>query len=340
MAKEKELTVNDVISELEKKWGKGIIVDRSVVEVKDSLTSGNIAIDYVLGGGYPKGRIIEVIGKESSSKTSLALHAVAEAQKEGIVTAYLDSENSLDPTYAEALGVDFEKMYLSQPDYGEQALEIVNTMVESGKFGLIVVDSVSALVPKAELEGDMGQAHMGLQARLMSQALRKLTGVINKSKCIVIFINQYRQTIGGYGPTNVGSGGNALKFYASIRIETARLKTNENKEEAYSNDIRIKVIKNKVAPPYRKATVEIEFGKGYNNTGSLVDLAEKYGYVNKGGAWYTYKGQKYQGKKSIIEFLNNNQEDYKYLEEKVKQDMFPKTEPKRKIVNEEVLAEE
>jgi recombination protein RecA len=291
------------------------------------IPSGSILLDEALGiGGYPKGRIIEVYGPESSGKTTLALHAIAEAQKLGGIAAFVDAEHALDPVYAKGLGVNIDELWVSQPDTGEQALEITENLVRSGAVDIIVVDSVAALTPQAEIQGEMGDAHMGLQARLMSQALRKLTGTIGKSKTILIFINQIRMKIGVmFGNPETTTGGNALKFYASVRIEVRKIETLEKGDnDAIGNKVRVKVVKNKVAPPFRKVELEIIFGKGLSASGSLLDAAVKYELIDKKGAWYSYGEEKVgQGRDNAKLYLENNPELAANLEKKLREIMFP-----------------
>jgi recombination protein RecA len=309
---DKEKALEAALSQIEKAFGKGSVMKLgqkgSVVET-EVISSGSIGLDMALGvGGFPKGRIIEIFGPESSGKTTLALHAVAEAQKNGGTCAYIDAEHALDPAYAKNLGVDVEAMIVSQPDTGEQALEIADTLVRSGAIDILVVDSVAALVPKAEIEGEMGDSHMGLQARLMSQALRKLTSTVSKSKCIMIFINQIRMKIGVFfGNPETTTGGNALKFYASVRIDIRRSGTLKEKEQAVGNQVKVKVVKNKVAPPFKVVDFDIIYGEGISKNGELLDIGVKIGAVEKSGAWYAFDGQKLgQGKEASRQFLKDN----------------------------------
>jgi recombination protein RecA len=309
---DKEKALEAALSQIEKAFGKGSVMKLgqkgSVVET-EVLSTGSIGLDMALGvGGFPKGRIIEIFGPESSGKTTLALHAVSEAQKNGGVCAYIDAEHALDPIYAKNLGVNVEAMIVSQPDTGEQALEIADTLVRSGAIDILVVDSVAALVPKAEIEGEMGDSHMGLQARLMSQALRKLTSTVSKSKCIMIFINQIRMKIGVFfGNPETTTGGNALKFYASVRIDIRRSGTLKEKEQAVGNQVKVKVVKNKVAPPFKVVDFDIIYGEGISKNGELLDIGVKIGAVEKSGAWYAFEGQKLgQGKEASRQFLRDN----------------------------------
>ncbi|MBE6344286.1 MAG: recombinase RecA [Spirochaetaceae bacterium] len=317
--------------QIEKQFGSGSLMkmgsntDVSKLEV---IPSGSILLDEALGvGGYPKGRIIEMYGPESSGKTTLALHAIAEAQKKGGIAAFIDAEHALDPVYAKNLGVNIDELWVSQPDTGEQALEIAESLVRSGAVDIIVVDSVAALTPQAEIEGDMGDSHMGLQARLMSQALRKLTGIIGKSKCILVFINQIRMKIGVmFGNPETTTGGNALKFYSSVRLEIRRIESIDQKgaEDVVGNRVRVKVVKNKVAPPFRKVELDIYFGKGVSATASLLDAAVKYGFIDKKGAWYTTETEKVgQGRENAIAFLEQNPDFTKDIEQKLREKMFP-----------------
>jgi len=297
----------------------------------ESIPSGSILLDEALGvGGYPRGRVIEIYGPESSGKTTLALHAIAEAQKKGGIAAFIDAEHALDPVYAKNLGVNTDELWVSQPDNGEQALEIAESLVRSGAVDIIVIDSVAALTPQAEIEGDMGDAHVGLQARLMSQALRKLTGSLSKSKTILVFINQIRMKIGVmFGNPETTTGGNALKFYSSLRLEVRRIETIEKGEdEAIGNKVRVKVVKNKVAPPFRRVELEIMFGKGISASGSLIDAAVKCGIADKKGAWYTYGDEKLgQGRENVKQTLEQNPELSAEIEAKVRAIFFPKAVP-------------
>lgn len=301
---------------IEKQFGKGSIMklgDQGSVKV-ECIPSGSVSIDLALGGGFPKGRIIEIYGPESSGKTTLSLHAIAEIQKQGGTAAFIDAEHALDPVYAKKIGVDTDNLLLSQPDNGEQALEITETLVRSNAVDLIVVDSVAALVPRAEIEGDMGDSHMGLQARLMSQALRKLTGVISRSNVTVIFINQIRMKIGVmFGNPETTTGGNALKFYASVRIDIRRISQIKQGDEIIGNRTRVKVVKNKIAPPFRQAEFDIMYNQGISRSGDVLDLAVEYGIVDKAGAWFAYADGKIgQGREAAKTYL---QENPKVLEE-------------------------
>lgn len=310
MDKEKALDV--ALAQIEKAFGKGSVMklgqQGGVVEI-EAIPTGSLGLDMALGiGGFPKGRIIEVFGPESSGKTTLALHAVAEAQKRGGICAYVDAEHALDPVYARNLGVKVEDLILSQPDTGEQALEIADTLVRSGAIDVLVVDSVAALVPKAEIEGDMGDSHMGLQARLMSQALRKLTATVSKSNCIMIFINQIRMKIGVFfGNPETTTGGNALKFYASVRLDIRRIGSLKDKDQVVGNQVRVKVVKNKVAPPFKVVEFDIIYGKGISKAGELIDIGTKIGVIEKSGAWYSMGEQKLgQGKEATRQYLEEH----------------------------------
>ena len=297
--------------QIDRAFGKGSVMklgSRETIEI-DTVSTGSLGLDIALGiGGLPRGRIIEIYGPESSGKTTLALHAVAEAQKKGGVAAYIDAEHALDPIYARKLGVDIDELLISQPDAGEQALEIADTLVRSGGIDIVVIDSVAALTPKAELEGEMGDQLPGLQARLMSQALRKLTASISKSKCLVIFINQIRMKIGiMFGNPETTTGGTALKFYASVRLDIRRIGAIKDRDEVVGNQTRVKVVKNKVAPPFKQVEFDIMYGKGISKTGELVDLGVKVGVVEKSGAWFSYDGQRIgQGRENAKQFLADN----------------------------------
>ncbi|MFN7662260.1 MAG: recombinase RecA [Alphaproteobacteria bacterium] len=308
---EKSKALDAALKQIERAFGKGSIMmlgEESKVEV-EAISTGSIGLDIALGiGGLPKGRIIEIYGPESSGKTTLALHVVAQAQKAGGTCAFVDAEHALDPVYARKLKVNTEELVISQPDSGEQALEIADTLVRSGAIDVLVVDSVAALVPKAELEGEMGDAHMGLQARLMSQALRKLTASISRSKCMVIFINQIRQKIGVmFGNPETTTGGNALKFYASVRLDIRRIGSIKDKEEIVGNQTRVKVVKNKVAPPFKVIEFDIMYGEGISKTGEVIDLGVKAELIEKSGSWYSWQGtQLGQGKEAVRKYLKEN----------------------------------
>ncbi|MBQ7904158.1 MAG: recombinase RecA [Spirochaetaceae bacterium] len=317
--------------QIEKQFGQGSLMKLGTsanAEGVEVVPSGSILLDEALGiGGYPKGRIIEIYGPESSGKTTLALHAIAESQKLGGIAAFIDAEHALDPVYAKNLGVNIDELWVSQPDTGEQALEIAESLVRSGAVDVIVVDSVAALTPQAEIEGDMGDSHMGLQARLMSQALRKLTAIIGKSNCILIFINQIRMKIGVmFGNPETTTGGNALKFYSSVRLEVRRIESIDAKgeEDAVGNRVRVKVVKNKVAPPFRKVELDIYFGKGISYVSSLLDSAVKHGFIDKKGAWYATATEKVgQGKENAIAFLVEHKDFADDVENQIRQKLFP-----------------
>ena len=308
---EKNKALDTALSQIEKAFGKGSIMKLGEQEALnvEAVSTGSIGLDLALGvGGIPKGRIVEIYGPESSGKTTLTLHVIAEAQKDGATCAFIDAEHALDPLYASKLGVDVNELLVSQPDTGEQALEIADTLVRSGAVDFIIVDSVAALVPKAEIEGEMGDSHMGLQARLMSQALRKLTGNISRTNCTVIFINQIRQKIGVmFGNPETTTGGNALKFYASVRLDIRRIGALKDKDEVVGNHTRVKVVKNKVAPPFRQVEFDIMYGEGISKTGELIDIGVKEGIVEKAGSWFSYKDQRIgQGKENARTFLKEN----------------------------------
>jgi recombination protein RecA len=301
-----------VLNQIERSFGKGAIMrlgDATRMRV-ETISSGALTLDLALGGGLPKGRVIEIYGPESSGKTTVALHALAEVQRNGGIAAFVDAEHALDPTYAAALGVDIDNLLISQPDTGESALEIVDQLVRSAAVDIVVIDSVAALVPRAEIEGDMGDIHVGLQARLMSQALRKITGNIGKSGCTVIFINQLRQKIGvTYGSPETTTGGNALKFYASVRLDIRRIQTLKKGTDEFGNRVKVKVAKNKVAPPFRIAEFDIIFGKGISTLGCIVDLAEETSIIVRKGAWYSYNGDNIsQGRDNAIKYLEEKPE--------------------------------
>ena len=326
MAKEDKLKALDAaIAQIEKQYGKGSIMklgDNSAHMNVETIPTGSLSLDIALGlGGLPKGRIIEIYGPESSGKTTVALHAVAEVQKRGGIAGFIDAEHALDPAYAKNIGVNIDELYISQPDCGEQALEITETMVRSGAVDIVIVDSVAALVPKAEIDGDMGDSHVGLQARLMSQALRKLTSVISKSNCIVIFINQLREKVGVmFGNPETTTGGRALKFYSSVRMDVRRIESLKQAGEVVGNRTRVKIVKNKVAPPFREAEFDIMFGKGISREGDILDLAADCGIVVKSGAWYAYNGDKIgQGRENAKAFLAENQAICDEIDEKIRE---------------------
>ena len=320
---EKDKTLEDVLQNIEKQFGKGAIMKLGEGGVKDieTVSSGSLALDIALGvGGYPKGRIIEIYGPESSGKTTFALHAIAEVQKKGGRAAFIDAEHALDPVYAKNLGVDINELLLSQPDTGEQALEICEALVRSNAMSIIVIDSVAALVPQAEIEGEMGDSHVGLQARLMSQALRKLSGAINKTNTICIFINQLREKVGVmFGNPETTPGGRALKFYSSIRLDVRRSEQIKQGTEVVGNKTVVKVVKNKVAPPFKTAEVEIMYGEGVSKEGEIIDIATNLNILEKSGAWYSYNGEKIgQGKENVKLLLKENKELFNELNEKVR----------------------
>ncbi|MBR3154533.1 MAG: recombinase RecA [Lachnospiraceae bacterium] len=321
---EKVRALEAAIGHLEKEFGKGTVMKLGESEANmnvESVPTGSLSLDIALGlGGIPKGRIIEIYGPESSGKTTVALHMVAEVQKRGGIAGFVDAEHALDPTYAKNIGVDIDNLYISQPDSGEQALEIAETMVRSGAVDIIVVDSVAALTPQAEIDGEMGDSHVGLQARLMSQALRKLTATVNKTKCIVIFINQLREKIGVmFGNPETTTGGRALKFYASIRMDVRRIETLKAQGEMIGNRTRIKIVKNKVAPPFKEAQFDIMFGKGISKAGDILDLAVANDIIDKSGAWFAYNGDKIgQGRENAKNFLQENPDIMYEVEQKVR----------------------
>lgn len=332
MNKEEKLKALDAaISQIEKQHGKGAIMklgDSGKINV-ETIPTGSLSLDLALGlGGIPKGRVIEIYGPESSGKTTVALHMIAEAQKRGGVAGFIDAEHALDPVYAKAIGVDIDNLYISQPDYGEQALEITETMVRSGAVDIIIVDSVAALVPKAEIDGDMGDSHMGQHARLMSQALRKLTGIMNKTGCTVVFINQLREKIGVmFGNPETTTGGRALKFYASVRLDVRRVETLKTGGEMVGNRARVKVVKNKIAPPFKEAEFDIMFGKGISKEGDILDLAANCGVVIKSGSWYAYNGEKIgQGRENAKKYFIENPSIMEEVEEKVREFYIPDDE--------------
>lgn len=342
MAKEDKLKALDAaIAQIEKQYGKGSVMklgDNSANMNVETVPTGSLSLDIALGlGGLPKGRIIEVYGPESSGKTTVALHCVAEVQKRGGIAGFIDAEHALDPVYARNIGVDIDNLYISQPDCGEQALEITETMVRSGAVDIVVVDSVAALVPKAEIDGDMGDSHVGLQARLMSQALRKLTAVISKSNCIVIFINQLREKVGVmFGNPETTTGGRALKFYSSVRLDVRRTESLKQGGEIVGNHVRVKVVKNKIAPPFREAEFDIMFGQGISREGDVLDLAVNAGIVNKSGAWYAYEGDKIgQGRENAKTYIHENPAFFDMLEVKVRDFYFTQPEDEDAAVQED-----
>ena len=321
---DKDKTLEQVLSDIEKQFGKGAVMrlgDNSHMEI-DTCSSGSLSLDIALGiGGYPKGRIIEIYGPESSGKTTFALHAIAEIQKQGGRAAFIDAEHSLDPNYAKNLGVNINELLLSQPDTGEQALEICEALVRSEAINIVVIDSVAALVPKAEIDGEMGDSHVGLQARLMSQALRKLSGTINKTKTIAIFINQLREKVGIlFGNPETTTGGRALKFYSSIRLDVRRSEALKVGDNVIGNRTTIKVVKNKVAPPFKTAVVDIMYGEGVSKEGEIIELASNAGIIEKSGAWFSYNGEKLgQGRENVKLLLKDNKELAKEIEDKIRE---------------------
>lgn len=335
MKKDKDKTLDQVLADIEKQFGKGAIMKLGEKGVRnvDVVSSGSLMLDRALGvGGYPKGRIIEIFGPESSGKTTIALHAIAEVQKTGGRAAFIDAEHALDPVYAKKLGVDTDELLLSQPDTGEQALEIVEALVRSEAMSIIVIDSVAALVPQAEIEGEMGDSHVGLQARLMSQALRKLGGIVNKTNTICIFINQLREKVGVmFGNPETTPGGRALKFYSTVRLDVRRGEQIKVNGDVLGNKTVIKVVKNKVAPPFKTAEVEIMYGEGISKIGEVIDLAASMGIIDKSGAWFSYKGEKIgQGKENVKLVLKNNKALYDEISKKVRNDLFNVEEEKPK----------
>ena len=321
---DKKRAVDAAIAKLEKDFGKGTVMrlgDPSAQVAVETIPTGSLSLDLALGlGGVPKGRIVEIYGPESSGKTTVALHMIAEVQKRGGIAGFIDAEHALDPVYAKNIGVDIDELYISQPDSGDQALEITETMVRSGAMDIIVVDSVAALVPKQEIEGDMGDSHVGLQARLMSQALRKLTPVISKSNCVVIFINQLREKVGVmFGNPETTTGGRALKFYSSVRMDVRRIETLKQSGEMVGNRTRVKIVKNKIAPPFKEAEFDIMFGKGISKEGDILDLAVKCDLVSKSGAWFAYNGDKIgQGRENAKTYLSEHPKIMEELEQNIR----------------------
>lgn len=325
MAKdEKKTALEAALKKIEKNFGKGAVMrmgEKADTQIS-TISTGSIALDAAIGvGGYPRGRIVEVYGPESSGKTTVALHAVAEVQKQGGTAAYIDAENAMDPAYAEALGVDIDSLILSQPNTGEEGLQIADTLISSGAVDIVVVDSVAALVPRAEIDGEMGDAHVGLQARLMSQALRKLSGTISKTKTIAIFINQIREKVGVmFGNPETTPGGRALKFYATIRLEVRRAEQIKQSGDVLGNRVKIKVVKNKVAPPFKVAEVDIMYGKGISQSGELLDMAADKDIINKAGSWYSYKGDRIgQGRENVKKYLEDHTDIYQEVQKQVRQ---------------------
>ncbi len=325
VAEEKKKALEAALSQIDKSYGKGSIMklgDRTKDTSIQSTPTGALSLDVALGiGGLPKGRVIEIYGPESSGKTTVALHCVAEVQKRGGIAGFIDAEHALDPNYAANIGVDIDNLYISQPDNGEQALEITETLVRSGAIDIVIVDSVAALVPKAEIDGDMGDSHVGLQARLMSQALRKLTGVISRTNCTVIFINQLREKVGVmFGNPETTTGGRALKFYSSVRMDVRRIESLKMSGEVVGNRTRVKIVKNKVAPPFREAEFDIMFGKGISREGDVLDMAVENNIIDKSGAWFSYNGQKIgQGRENTKIYLQSNSEMLYEVENKIRE---------------------
>ncbi len=325
MNEEKQKALEAALSNIEKHYGKGAVMklgDSGINMNVETVPTGALGLDIALGlGGIPKGRIIEIYGPESSGKTTVALHMIAEVQKRGGIAGFIDAEHALDPVYARNIGVDIDNLYISQPDNGEQALEITETMVRSGAVDIIIVDSVAALVPKAEIDGEMGDSHMGLHARLMSQALRKLTAVISKTNCVVVFINQLREKLGVmFGNPETTTGGRALKFYSSVRMDVRRIESLKQGGEIVGNRTKIKIVKNKIAPPFKEAEFDIMFGKGISREGDILDLATNTGIINKSGAWFSYNGEKIgQGRDNAKNYLAERPEVMKEVEDKVRE---------------------
>ena len=341
--KEKLDALNHVLGKIEKDFGKGSIMRLGEASsmVVDSISTGSIGLDIAVGiGGLPRGRIVEIYGPESSGKTTVALHSVAEAQKNGGIAAFIDAEHALDPVYARALGVDVDNLIISQPDTGEQALEITEALIRSGAIDIIVIDSVAALVPKAEIEGDMGDSHVGLQARLMSQALRKLTGSIKKSNCVAIFINQLREKVGiMFGNPETTTGGRALKFYSSVRLDVRKIDTIKQGDKILGSRTRVKVVKNKVAPPFKQAEFDIMYGEGILKIGDLLDIAANVDIVKKSGSWYNYQDIKLgQGRENVKKFLADNMDLTNEIEEKVRK--YYKLGPEYRDLEEDELNED
>ncbi|BBP43318.1 recombinase RecA [Thiosulfativibrio zosterae] len=342
MDENKQKALAAALGQIEKQFGKGSIMrmgDSAAARDIDAVSTGSLGLDIALGiGGLPKGRIIEIYGPESSGKTTLTLHVIAEMQKLGGTAAFIDAEHALDPIYAEKLGVDIDNLLVSQPDTGEQALEITDSLVRSGAVDIVVIDSVAALTPKAEIEGDMGDSHMGLQARLMSQALRKLTANIKRTNTLVIFINQIRMKIGVmFGNPETTTGGNALKFYASVRLDIRRIGAVKKGEEILGNETRVKVVKNKVAPPFKQVEFDILYGEGISREGEIIDLGVQEKLIDKAGSWYSYNGEKIgQGKDNVRQFLKDNPEISKTLQAKIKEALLPKAKAKVAIEVDEI----
>ncbi len=333
LSEEKQKLLQATLQKLEKEYGKGTVMrlDERADQTIEVISTGSLALDAALGvGGLPRGRIVEIYGPESSGKTTLALHAIAEANKLGGMAAFIDAEHAFDPVYAQKLGIDTSRLIISQPDYGEQALEIADTLIRSGALDTVVIDSVAALVPKAELEGEMGDAKVGLQARLMSQALRKLTASISRTRCIAIFINQLREKIGGmamYGPSETTTGGNALKFYASVRLDVRRIGAIKEGNDVIGHRVRVKVVKNKVAPPFKIAEFDILYGEGISRVGEIIDIGVQLGVIQKSGSWYSYEGQRLaQGRENLRVFLKDHPELVEKLEQQIRPTLMQATD--------------
>lgn len=341
----KEKALNAALSQIERQHGKGTVMkmgDREVLDIP-SVSTGSLGLDLALGvGGLPKGRVVEIYGPESSGKTTLTLQAIAECQKQGGTCAFIDAEHALDPVYAEKLGINLDDLIVSQPDTGEQALEVCDMLVRSGAVDMVVIDSVAALVPKAEIDGEMGDHHVGLQARLMSQALRKLTGTIKQTNCLCVFINQIRMKIGVmFGNPETTTGGNALKFYSSVRLDIRRIGAVKDGDEVTGNETRVKVVKNKVSPPFRQAEFQILYGKGINRLGEVLDWGVKEGLIEKSGAWYSYQGDKIgQGKNNAIRFLEENSELAASIETELRERLLGGLKPVPEEVSEEAAEAE
>lgn len=332
----KQAALDAALMQIEKRYGKGSVIrlgDGLGAMQVDTFSSGSLGLDIALGGGVPKGRVVEIYGPESAGKTTLALHMIADIQKSGGVAGFIDAEHALDPTYAKHIGVDIDELYVSQPDSGEQALEIAETMIRSGAINIVVIDSVAALVPKAEIDGDMGDSHVGLQARLMSQALRKLTAAISQTQCTVVFINQLREKVGVmFGNPETTAGGRALKFYASVRLDIRRIESIKDKGEAIGNRVRVKVVKNKIAPPFRQTEFDVLFGSGISKVGEILDLGVSDGFVDKAGAWYSYGGVKIgQGREGGKNYLLEHPEVSDEIEAKIRAKHLAKPETQAEI---------
>ncbi len=344
MEENKQKALSAALSQIERQFGKGSVMrlgDESIARDISAISTGSLGLDVALGiGGLPRGRVVEIYGPEASGKTTLTLQVIAQAQRQGGTAAFVDAEHALDPTYAEKLGVNVDELLVSQPDTGEQALEITDMLVRSGAVDVVVVDSVAALTPKAEIEGDMGDTHVGLQARLMSQALRKLTGNIKRSNTLVVFINQIRMKIGVmFGNPETTTGGNALKFYSSVRLDIRRIGAIKKADEVLGNETRVKVVKNKVAPPFKEAIFDILYGEGTSREGEIIDIGVKLGFVEKAGAWYSYNGQRIgQGKDNVRQFLKAHAEMADEIDAKIRAKLLVK--PTDKTVTEEAVAEE